>query len=448
VTLYAWAAFGLVTAMTILPISGWASGDLTPVTSGHHIGRQMIGSPTCDEVDLTPESTCITSPTTCNTVSVEFNRTDSRPVRGYSVTCSLSAELALCVDLNSIVEGDYLSDYGMTHFEVLDNLDNTYTVDCAILGEGCGPSESGTLFTIAVGLGTSDGTGRVSVTRVRVRDCNNIPIPAFPGDDALITVDTIGPAPVTDISAAQVTTGNDDDGTTRITIDFTAPSDAVEIEVYRAGYGDYPEYDDGSGSVPSPPSYPPGAPWQLTSVAASGQDDETTERDFWYFVVFTKDACGNVSAVSNMTEGTLNYHLGDVTNGITNGQGDNLVNVADISLLGAHYGITIVHNDPVNYLDVGPTTDGSVNGRPLTDNQIQFEDLIIFAINFGAVSARSISVTIGTGMSPMRRDNWMARKRRTSRSARSRPDSVSSAPDPTRSPRKRPSPSNSPRRCR
>jgi hypothetical protein len=37
----------------------------------------------------------------------------------------------------------------------------------------------------------------------------------------------------------------------------------------------------------------------------------------------------------------------------------------------------------VNYLDVGPTTDHSVNGRPLTDNAINFEDLVIFALNFG-----------------------------------------------------------------
>jgi hypothetical protein len=55
----------------------------------------------------------------------------------------------------------------------------------------------------------------------------------------------------------------------------------------------------------------------------------------------------------------------------------------DISDLGAHYGG--VYNPTYNYLDVGPTTDYSVDARPTTDNVINFEDLIMFAINFGTV---------------------------------------------------------------
>ena len=39
-----------------------------------------------------------------------------------------------------------------------------------------------------------------------------------------------------------------------------------------------------------------------------------------------------------MTTGTLDYHLGDVTDGFVIGPGDNQVTTADISLLGAHYG--------------------------------------------------------------------------------------------------------------
>jgi hypothetical protein len=38
----------------------------------------------------------------------------------------------------------------------------------------------------------------------------------------------------------------------------------------------------------------------------------------------------------------------------------------------------------VAYLDVGPTQDFSVGTRPGTDNVIDFEDLVVFAINFGA----------------------------------------------------------------
>jgi hypothetical protein len=124
-------------------------------------------------------------------------------------------------------------------------------------------------------------------------------------------------------------------------------------------------------------------------VTTSGGTDEVTNRDFWYYVAFVTDACGNVSAVSNRTNGTLNYHLGDVTNGFVAGTGNNLVDTADISLLGANYGIFGAPVAAVAYLDVGPTTDFSVNARPTTDDRVNFEDLIMFAINYGTVSAPS-----------------------------------------------------------
>jgi hypothetical protein len=145
----------------------------------------------------------------------------------------------------------------------------------------------------------------------------------------------------------------------------------------------YPEYDDvPTATPPATPSYPPAAPWALTSVTATGQTDETSARGFWYYVVFTKDACENVSAVSNVTDGTLNYHLGDVRPG----SGNNQVTTVDMSALGAAYGATLVFNDPDNDLDVGPTSDFSVDALPDTDDEVEFEDLMMFAINFGQVT--------------------------------------------------------------
>ena len=49
--------------------------------------------------------------------------------------------------------------------------------------------------------------------------------------------------------------------------------------------------------------------------------------------------------------------------------------------------ITLAPFDAFNYLDVGPTTDFSVNARPTTDNKVGFEDLMMFAINYSVVSA-------------------------------------------------------------
>ena len=37
-------------------------------------------------------------------------------------------------------------------------------------------------------------------------------------------------------------------------------------------------------------------------------------------------------------------------------------------------------------LDVGPTVDGTIDGRPATDQRLQFKDLILYAINYSLVS--------------------------------------------------------------
>ena len=94
-----------------------------------------------------------------------------------------------------------------------------------------------------------------------------------------------------------------------------------------------------------------------------------------------------------MTGGSLAYALGDVSNGIMAGQGDNLVSLADVSLLGSVYGRVLTAGDTYAYLDVGPTTDFSVNARPLTDQRVNFEDLVMFGINFGQVSAPASRAT-------------------------------------------------------
>ncbi len=194
--------------------------------------------------------------------------------------------------------------------------------------------------------------------------------------------------PLSGLVAARLSSGNDADGTEKITLSWPARGAGDTVKVYRAAYGNYPHYDDPPtpGSTPVLPTYPPPTPWQLTAVSAPEGTDEVATRDDWYFVAFVVDSFGTFSPVSNMTGGTLNYALGDVTNGITNGVGDNLVNIADLTLLGAHYGLSGAPVSAYAYLDVGPTTDHTVNGRPMTDNILNFEDLVLFAIDFNTVS--------------------------------------------------------------
>jgi hypothetical protein len=342
---------------------------------------------------------CISTATPCVTVPVQWTRTDATPVRGYSVTLQLGANLSLCG--TQIASAGYLvNGSGGTSFQVTPLGGNQYTVDEVTLGLPCGATGSGTLFTVSVTSSALGGTGSISVLSVTARDCSNNAVPANPGSPASIDIDQVAPVAVSDLSTTQITSGNDVDGTTLITVNFSAPGGAAVTEVYRKGFGGYPQYDENGGGVPSlPGSYPP-AGWTLTPVTFSWQTDDPPTRDFWYYVVYTKDACGNVSLVSNLSGGTLNYHLGDTHNGFADCTGDNNVSSSDISFLGANYGITIPVNDGLECLDVGPTTDMSVNGRPATDNKTNFEDLIVTAINYGTVSApqaRALPVSAGAG---------------------------------------------------
>jgi len=197
------------------------------------------------------------------------------------------------------------------------------------------------------------------------------------------------PSPVTDLVATRLPSGNDADGTAKIQLAWTPTAFAASAKVYRAAFGGYPRYDDAGGLAPPTPSYPPGAPWVLTAVNASGQTDEPLTRDAWSYVVFAMNSAGVPASVSNQTAPTPNYALGDVSNGSTPGLGDNQVNDADISLLGSHYGISgsAITGIGVSFLDVGPTVDFSPSSRPFTDNRIDFEDLLVFASNYGQVSS-------------------------------------------------------------
>jgi hypothetical protein len=212
------------------------------------------------------------------------------------------------------------------------------------------------------------------------------------------------PAAVTDLSASPATSGNDGSGRTRIALIWSGAEPGVTAQVYRKGYGDYPTYREGVGAAPAQPASPAAAEaagWTLvTGVTASRQTDQPPVRNYWYYVLFLTAAGGSTSPVSNLAGGALDYLLGDVSDGISACAGNNAVNTADISLLGAQYGVVISGpSDPNACLDVGPTVGGSLTGRPRPDGVVQFEDLVMFALNYtgpggpGLMAARAESPT-------------------------------------------------------
>ena len=205
-------------------------------------------------------------------------------------------------------------------------------------------------------------------------------------------------AAVANLVAAQVRPGTLGSHTTPIHLSWNATPPGTTVEVWRKGFGSYPDYDDAGGALPTASSsYPPGAGWVKVTGLTSPGDDLVGTRDFYYYVAYAQDGFGTWSPASAMTSGTLNYHLGDVSNGIVLATGNNKVFGEDISLLGTNYGLTNAAMASVNYLDVGPTTTAYVDGRPLTDDRIDFEDLVMFAINYGLGAAGPALAPVASG---------------------------------------------------
>ncbi|HKQ57603.1 MAG TPA: putative Ig domain-containing protein, partial [Candidatus Eisenbacteria bacterium] len=355
-----------------------ASGGVSPysyaVTAGTLPGGLTLTAGTGD-LSGTP-----TAPGTFNFTVTATDAAGCEGLRAYSLVIDVGCP-AITVLPASLPNGSISVAYSQSLSASAGTPPFTFAVTVGSLPPGLTLTPAGLLS------GTPTTAGPFSFT-VEVTDAN-----ACTGSTAY-TLTILGiPTAVTNLAAQQVRTGNDADGTTRITVSFTMPSGATVAEVYRAGFGHYPKYDDAGGVIPTTPAYPPSSPWTLTAVTATGQTDEPAQRDAYHYVVFVKNAAGGVSAVSNKTNGVLNYHLGDASNGITPGQGNNSVGAEDISQLGSNYGITEpeITTRGVAFLDVGPTIDLVVTSRPAVDNRIDFEDLIVNAVNYQVVSAPNLA---------------------------------------------------------
>ncbi|MFI5372707.1 MAG: FlgD immunoglobulin-like domain containing protein, partial [Candidatus Eisenbacteria bacterium] len=196
------------------------------------------------------------------------------------------------------------------------------------------------------------------------------------------------PTAIADLAATG--TGNAGGGRANVRVHFSGVNAGDQVAVYRRGYGDYPLYRADHGGAPAAPASPAAAVaagWTLTGVGASDALDVPPTRDFWYYVAFVNNACGVASAPSNRTAGTLDYILGDVSNGIAvcagGGEaGDGVVSTPDMSALGAAYGSSFGPTDDRICLDVGPTTDFGVRSRPTPDGRLDFDDLVIYALGY------------------------------------------------------------------
>jgi hypothetical protein len=166
-----------------------------------------------------------------------------------------------------------------------------------------------------------------------------------------------------------------------------AAPDFGQVRVWRHGWADggvprYPEYDDiePMGAWPTSEAQALAAGFvPIYAGTAQSWLDPVLPRDVYRYVAFCVDLAGNAGpAGPGARDRATNYLLGDVWT-----PWDGTVYVRDLVRLSAGY--ATVEGQPFynNELDYGPTDDTSRSGIPLTDNLIGFEDLMIFAMNYG-----------------------------------------------------------------
>ena len=290
--------------------------------------------------------------------------------------------------------------FGQTNqnFFVVDNLDGTWTFTGSTVANPSSPVMGpGTfdLFTIQFTT-AAEGTGEVTFESFALRDPDNASILAV-ATGATAIIDCTAPAAVTGITA---TTGHN-----KIDVDWS--HDGVGVDHYEvfvglwhngSGASAYPEYDDLPNDViPGRPlnytaavALPawvdlPAVAAGVTNLTQTWPDD--ANRGVYYYEVFAVDDVGNGSPRAAANDRATNYWLGDVYGDVANDYtGNGLVNFRDVNYLAASFGDPVTLGSPEGVLDVGPTDDMSRLGIPQTDNWLNFEDLMVFSMNFGVVS--------------------------------------------------------------
>ncbi|MCA9786291.1 MAG: T9SS type A sorting domain-containing protein [Candidatus Cloacimonetes bacterium] len=155
----------------------------------------------------------------------------------------------------------------------------------------------------------------------------------------------------------------------------------------------YPYFWDGFVGLPPAGSHVAAGSVNIAAGATSytddfGSEDYTTRAVYDYELVAVD--CVNPNATSNMASAT-NYFLGDWFHEIspTPTNYDGFVCTPDLTLLSGYYGLDPDQGATAGFedgdtdeMDVAPTSDMGPFGLPGPDGRINFEDLIILAINY------------------------------------------------------------------
>jgi hypothetical protein len=241
----------------------------------------------------------------------------------------------------------------------------------------------GTTATWTVGSVTcSPSNGTVTVTVSAIDPLGN---PATPGSDDIIA-DNTAPTAVTGFDASP--------GHEECALSWTMGTDTylAGVTVRRLGEGEYPTYETFEGDWPDVSGhYPAGhtAGTEAYNGSGTSHTDGVVSRDIYLYQAFCYDEARNYGpAGTTARDFATNYWLGDVADGWLSWGYDGLVDPNDVEYLSHMY--TVAPTGNYQECDVGPTVDGSGVGAPLPDGLLDFEDLMIFGLNYGLVGPRVV----------------------------------------------------------
>ncbi len=305
-------------------------------------------------------------------------------MRGYEITFEVTGGVVFTgTDIN---DAGGLGAIGLHAYYETENV-GSWTVTDALLGATPGVTAETDLFTVLL-TPTGDGPVSVNVLSYRMRTVDNVDLFAEV-TGATFEVDCTAPPVVTDIVA--------DTAHHRVDVSWAcAEVDVDHYEIWRGlrydttpGVSAYPEYDDLAGyTVPTRPADRAAAlasaEWELAGSVLAGvftfTDSGMAGRGVYHYEVFAVDSTPLYGPAAAANDWALNYWLGDVEIPY-----DGFVAAGDITQLGASFGLADGDGGYNNEIDVGPTDDWSGTGFPSTDSLIDFEDLMIFALNYGNV---------------------------------------------------------------
>jgi hypothetical protein len=257
-------------------------------------------------------------------------------------------------------------------------------------GVGGGPSVNpdaylGTTATWTLGsVACTPGNGTVTVTVSAVDALGN---PASPGSDDIIADNT----PPTAVAGFDVSPDHEE-----CDLVWAMGTDTylAGVTVRRLGEGEYPTYGTFGGDWPDVSGHYPADEAVGTEVyngSGASHTDGVVSRDIYFYQAFCYDEARNYGpAAATARDFATNYWLGDVADGWLSWGYDGLVDPNDVEYLSHMY--TVAPTGNYEECDVGPTVhpDGSGVGVPLPDGLLDFEDLMIFGLNYGLVGPRVV----------------------------------------------------------